>query len=85
MSISKCSEKSLCASEDIPQWSQLMYTPTPNVLEVDRLYLKYYQAHTYKKTKHTTNFTKDGEERLITILRMMEVMILRKNKVFMNL
>ena len=40
-------------SEALPLWAQLMYTPNPNVLEVDRLYLEYYQTHTYIKTKHT--------------------------------
>ena len=41
---------------ETPQWAVTMYSPNPNVYEVDRLYKKYYQTHPFEKNLHTQNY-----------------------------
>ena len=36
-----------------PQWAKLMYSETPNVFQVDQLYLSYFKSRAYKKSYHT--------------------------------
>lgn len=37
----------------LPLWAQKMYTSTPNVYEVDSLYINYYRSNTFQKNYHT--------------------------------
>ena len=37
----------------IPEWAAKMYEPSPNVLEVDRLFRAYYATHPFKQNNYT--------------------------------
>ena len=37
----------------LPEWAKLMYSESPNVFEVDKLYRQYYNANTFVKSYHT--------------------------------
>ena len=39
-----------------PTWAVKMYSPNPNVYEVDKLYQSYFKTNAYQKTTHTQNY-----------------------------
>jgi photosystem II stability/assembly factor-like uncharacterized protein len=43
-------------TDTTPDWARLMYSPAPNVYEVDRLYIEYYQRRDFAKTTDTRNY-----------------------------
>lgn len=45
-------------AQELPAWVSLLYAEDPNVAEVDRAYLAYYQAHPFKKTTYTQFYKK---------------------------
>lgn len=41
---------------DAPDWVHKMYSPNPNVFEIEKTYLSYYDSHDFVKTLHTQNY-----------------------------
>ncbi|TSA35220.1 MAG: T9SS C-terminal target domain-containing protein [Porphyromonadaceae bacterium] len=42
--------------ESTPEWARLMYSPNPNIKQVDFEYEKYFENHPMEKTIHTQNY-----------------------------